>query len=167
MGHAGGGVVSEDITSTDLSGVGVVAIGRNEGDRLKRCLRSAVAATDRVVYVDSGSTDGSCDFARSLGVEVIDLDTSVPFTAARARNAGIARLTERWPDLAFVHVVDGDCEFAEGWFAHALAVVAGASADALALHLALGAQDNLRWIALLLPVHLALWATWRRSAAAA
>lgn len=100
--------------------MGVVAIGRNEGERLKRCLRSAIAATDRVVYVDSGSTDGSCDFARSLGVEVLDLDTSVPFTAARARNAGIARLTERWPDLAFVQVVDGDCEFAEGWIAHAL-----------------------------------------------
>lgn len=95
--------------------VGVVAIGRNEGDRLKRCLRSAIAATDRVVYVDSGSTDGSCDFARSLGVEVVDLDTSQPFTAARARNAGIERLNQAWPGLAFVQVVDGDCEFAENW----------------------------------------------------
>ena len=48
------------------------------------------------------------------------------------------------------------------WFVPALAVIAGAAAVALALHVALGAQDNLRWIALLLPVHLALWATWRR-----
>ena len=48
------------------------------------------------------------------------------------------------------------------WVVPALAVVAGAAAVALALHLVLGAQDNLRWIALLLPVHLALWATWRR-----
>lgn len=103
------------------SEIGVVAIGRNEGDRLKRCLRSATLATDRVVYVDSGSTDGSTDFARSMGVEVVDLDTSVPFTAARARNAGIARLTERWGGLAFVQVVDGDCEFAEGWIDDALA----------------------------------------------
>lgn len=96
--------------------VGVVAIGRNEGERLKRCLRSALDATDRVVYVDSGSTDDSCAFARSVGVEVVDLDTSVPFTAARARNAGIERLTERWTEVEYVQVVDGDCSFADGWF---------------------------------------------------
>ncbi|HCT44889.1 MAG TPA: glycosyl transferase, partial [Phycisphaerales bacterium] len=72
-----------------MTDVGVVAIGRNEGERLKRCLTSAVACTDRVVYVDSGSTDDSVEFAESIGVEVVDLDTSIPFTAARARNAGI------------------------------------------------------------------------------
>jgi GT2 family glycosyltransferase len=107
--------VNPDRSTPIQTAVGVVAIGRNEGDRLKRCLRSAMAATDRVVYVDSGSTDGSCEFARSLGVEVVDLDTTLPFTAARARNAGIERLSQVWPGLAFVQVVDGDCEFAESW----------------------------------------------------
>jgi hypothetical protein len=48
-----------------LSGLSV--IGRNEGDRLKSCLQSLVPACDRVVYVDSGSTDDSVTFARSLG----------------------------------------------------------------------------------------------------
>ena len=44
------------------------------------------------------------------------------------------------------------------WFAPALAVIAVAAALALLLHaLPLPAQDNLRWIALLLPVHAALW----------
>jgi glycosyltransferase involved in cell wall biosynthesis len=95
--------------------VGVVAIGRNEGDRLKRCLRSAKDQTDRVVYVDSGSTDDSVAFAQSIGVEVVDLDTSIPFTAARARNEGIARLVEKWGDIEYVHVLDGDCEFQSGW----------------------------------------------------
>lgn len=95
--------------------VGVVAIGRNEGERLKRCLRSAIACTDRVVYVDSGSTDGSVEFALSIGVEVVDLDTSIPFTAARARNAGIERLCEKWEGLRFVQVLDGDCELRDGW----------------------------------------------------
>lgn len=95
--------------------VGIVAIGRNEGDRLKRCLESSVAQTDQVVYVDSGSTDDSVAFAESIGVEVVNLDTSIPFTAARARNEGIARLVERWNDVEFVHVLDGDCEFQEGW----------------------------------------------------
>ncbi|MBL4697441.1 MAG: glycosyltransferase family 2 protein [Phycisphaerales bacterium] len=95
--------------------VGIVAIGRNEGDRLKRCLESAVAQTDRVVYVDSGSTDESVAFAESIGVEVVNLDTSIPFTAARARNEGVARLVERWDGVEYVHVLDGDCEFQEGW----------------------------------------------------
>ncbi len=95
--------------------VGVVAIGRNEGDRLKRCLNSAKAQTDQVVYVDSGSTDDSVAFAESIGVEVVNLDTSIPFTAARARNEGIARLIERWGDIEYVHVLDGDCEFQDGW----------------------------------------------------
>jgi GT2 family glycosyltransferase len=99
---------------------GVVAIGRNEGERLKRCLRSALAGTPRVVYVDSGSTDGSVEFARSVGVDVVALDVSRPFTAARARNAGIRRLVERWSEVEFLQVVDGDCEFEAGWFASAL-----------------------------------------------
>lgn len=95
--------------------VGVVAIGRNEGERLKRCLRSAIACTDRVVYVDSGSSDDSVEYARSIGVEVVDLDTSIPFTAARARNEGIERLTQRWDGLRYVQVLDGDCELRDGW----------------------------------------------------
>ena len=44
--------------------------------------RSSARATP-VVYVDSGSTDGSVELARSLGAEVVELDLSVPFTAAR------------------------------------------------------------------------------------
>lgn len=98
-----------------LQDVGVVAIGRNEGDRLKRCLRSAIACTDRVVYVDSGSSDDSVSFAQSIGVEVVDLDTSIPFTAARARNEGIARLLQKWDGLKYVQVLDGDCELRDGW----------------------------------------------------
>jgi len=98
-----------------MSVVGVVAIGRNEGERLVRCLESAKSSTDRIVYVDSGSTDDSVSFSESIGVEVVCLDTSIPFTAARARNEGIARLVERWPEVDAVHVIDGDCSFAEGW----------------------------------------------------
>jgi GT2 family glycosyltransferase len=105
------------------SDVGVVAIGRNEGERLKRCLRSAMDCTDRVVYVDSGSSDDSVEFAKSIGVEVVDLDTSIPFTAARARNEGIARLTEKWSGLRYVQVLDGDCELRDGWVQTAHAVL--------------------------------------------
>lgn len=95
--------------------IGVVVIGRNEGERLRRCLASVLAQSWQVVYVDSGSSDGSAELARDLGASVVDLDMSVPFTAARARNAGFDRLRERAPGLDLVQFVDGDCEMVSGW----------------------------------------------------
>lgn len=102
--------------------IGVVAIGRNEGDRLKHCLNSMLTETNLIVYVDSGSTDKSPELARSLGIETVELDLSVPFTAARARNAGFYRLLEMSPDLEFIQFVDGDCELIEGWLEQAIEV---------------------------------------------
>jgi GT2 family glycosyltransferase len=95
--------------------VGAVAIGRNEGERLKRCLRALTSQADAVVYVDSGSTDGSVEFARSIGVEVVSLDMTLPFTAARARNAGAERLMTIHAAARYIQFVDGDCELSEGW----------------------------------------------------
>lgn len=105
--------------------LGAVAIGRNEGDRLRACLESLVEEVEHVVYVDSGSTDDSVHLATSLGVEVVNLDMSIPFTAARARNAGWQRLRELSEDVAYVQFVDGDCEVVEGWLAVARATLAG------------------------------------------
>jgi len=93
----------------------VVAIGRNEGERLRRCLESVGKQAAAVVYVDSASTDGSVALARSLGVETVELDLSIPFTAARARNEGFRRLLEVCPQLRFVQFVDGDCEIVPAW----------------------------------------------------
>jgi glycosyltransferase involved in cell wall biosynthesis len=93
---------------------GVVAIGRNEGGRLRRCLES-VPAGAALVYVDSGSTDGSAQWARDYGAAVVELDMSIPFTAARARNAGFRRLKEIAPALQYVQFVDGDCELERDW----------------------------------------------------
>ena len=42
-----------------MSDIGIVAIGRNEGERLRRCLNSVIGRGLRVVYVDSNSTDDS------------------------------------------------------------------------------------------------------------
>lgn len=95
--------------------IGVVAIGRNEGQRLRVCLESALRATPLVVYVDSGSTDDSVHLARSLGAAVVQLDLSIPFTAARARNAGFDQLLRIAPDLDAIQFVDGDCEIVQGW----------------------------------------------------
>lgn len=66
-----------------MSDLGIVAIGRNEGERLRRCLNSLVGRGLPVVYVDSNSTDQSVELARSLGAVVVELNLSVPFTAAR------------------------------------------------------------------------------------
>jgi GT2 family glycosyltransferase len=103
--------------------MGIVAIGRNEGERLARCLDSVTGHGYPVVYVDSGSTDGSVALAREKGAEVVELDLSTPFTAARARNTGLARLIEMHPAMPYVHFIDGDCEVAPGWLDAALAKI--------------------------------------------
>ncbi len=114
--------------------VGVVAIGRNEGERLKRCLTSVQATGAPCVYVDSQSDDNSIEIARASGADVVELDISGGFTAAKARNAGFRQLIAANPDLSYVQFIDGDCELVAGWLetavdwltAHsAVAVVAG------------------------------------------
>ena len=110
-----------------LSQLGIVAIGRNEGERFVRCVESLVreAPGCTIIYVDSGSTDGSVEFARGKGVEVVQLDMSRPFTAARARNAGLERLLEVSPSVQFVQFIDGDCEVIAGWLEAGVGALAG------------------------------------------
>ena len=95
--------------------LGAVVIGRNEGERLRRCLASVRPTVPATVYVDSGSNDGSSQMAVEMGADVIDLDMSRPFTAARARNEGFRELLLRHPSVEFVQFVDGDCEIVAGW----------------------------------------------------
>ncbi|MDQ1847033.1 glycosyltransferase [Gemmobacter fulvus] len=103
------------VAQADL--VDAVVIGRNEGARLLAGLAALQGQVRRIVYVDSGSADGSPAAAAALGAEVVALDMSVPFTAARARNAGLARLAADPPDL--VQFLDGDCEVQPGWIGQA------------------------------------------------
>lgn len=104
--------------SDQQSMIGVVAIGRNEGDRLKRCLRS-IPTHVPIVYVDSASTDDSVAFARSREATVVELDMWKPFSAARARNEGFGALLSTNPHVAFVQFVDGDCESEPDWLGRA------------------------------------------------
>ncbi|MHA7872532.1 MAG: glycosyltransferase family 2 protein [Hyphococcus sp.] len=105
--------------------VGFVAIGRNEGERLRRCLLSLKQQSDRIVYVDSGSDDDSVAFAHGAGAIVVNLSTDEPFTAARARNAGFKALQARWPQTQYVVFIDGDCELAEAFPSAALSAFDG------------------------------------------
>lgn len=107
--------VDKSTPSPAVCVVGAVAIGRNEGERLRRCLESLSGQGLALVYVDSGSRDGSVDLARRLGVETVDLDMSRPFSAARARNEGFDRLLSVAPGVRYVQFVDGDCEVVGGW----------------------------------------------------
>jgi glycosyltransferase involved in cell wall biosynthesis len=95
--------------------IAVVVIGRNEGERLRRCLDSLVEAKARIVYVDSGSTDRSVELATSRGVHVEHLDMTRPFSAARARNQGFSAVQRVFADAKYVQFVDGDCEVVAGW----------------------------------------------------
>jgi GT2 family glycosyltransferase len=101
--------------------LGIVIIGRNEGDRLDRCIRSVATGGVPVVYADSGSKDQSRERARALGAEVVDV--TPPYTAAGGRNAGFARLLERHPDVDVVQFLDGDTEVVAGWLDHALTIL--------------------------------------------
>lgn len=94
---------------------GVVVIGRNEGERLKNCFESLAGARGRIVYVDSGSTDGSLDYAESKDVVTVALDMRKPFSAARARNEGYRKLRELLPSVDYVQFVDGDCTIDSMW----------------------------------------------------
>ncbi len=102
-----------------MTRVGAVVIGRNEGKRLERCLTSLAPQVAHLVYVDSGSQDDSVGFARSVGAEVVELDTTTPFTAARARNLGFETVIKT-PGIEFVQFIDGDCGVDPGWIKKAV-----------------------------------------------
>lgn len=110
------------LANSGLDRVGVVAIGRNEGERLRRCLASVGQGLHRV-YVDSASSDDSVAMARAMGVEVVELATPPALSAARGRNAGMTQLIAAVPDLRYIQFVDGDCEVQPGWIAAAVAAL--------------------------------------------
>ena len=82
--------------------VSVVIIGRNEGERLVRCLASVKPLGAELIYVDSSSTDGSPERAAALGARVLRVQPERP-SAAVGRNAGW-----RAARGEFVLFLDGD-----------------------------------------------------------
>ncbi len=92
---------------SETPGLSVVIIGRNEGVRLHRCIRSVhtMVRPDleiEIIYVDSASIDNSVRVARALGADAIVVDPVRP-TAAIGRNAGWRKA--RSPLILFL---DGD-----------------------------------------------------------
>lgn len=59
------------MTTAAKPSITVIILTYNEEIHMERCLRSAAALAQRVVVVDSFSTDGTVDLARMLGAEVV------------------------------------------------------------------------------------------------
>jgi cellulose synthase/poly-beta-1,6-N-acetylglucosamine synthase-like glycosyltransferase len=99
--------------------VSVVIIGRNEGERLQRCIASVQQAhwgslNYDIWYVDSRSTDDSLARAQALGVQTLVLPSG-PMCAAKARNLGWEEA-----DGEFILFLDGDTELHPDFVNHAL-----------------------------------------------
>lgn len=113
------GTTEPSLFPSTLPGLSIVIIGRNEGDRLERCILTAQAVEgwkpNEILYVDSGSTDGSPERALRLGATVLPLPAGA-FTAARARNLGWRHATGE-----YVLFLDGDTILNSGFALQALA----------------------------------------------
>jgi glycosyltransferase involved in cell wall biosynthesis len=103
---ADSGQILGEAVNNDSPALSIVVIGRNEGQRLARCLESIRAirgfAKLQLIYADSASTDGSPEVAAQFGAEVIVVHRERP-TAAIGRNAGWRRATQEC-----VLFLDGD-----------------------------------------------------------
>lgn len=53
--------------------------------------------------------------AKANGVETVELDGRLPFSAARARNEGFQRLMQLHPGIDYVQFLDGDCTLNPDW----------------------------------------------------
>ncbi len=114
----------------DMPTLSVVVIGRNEGERLRRCLDSIadmepVGGGFEVIYVDSCSTDTSVEIALSFGARVLRLEGGRP-SAARARNKGWRVAKANW-----ILFLDGDTILDSAFPRLAMEAAVGSSAAAV------------------------------------
>jgi len=125
LGDAPLGRLSKESIYFDTTGeqptLSVVVIGRNEGARLVRCLESIDEMsplkdpTIEVIYVDSGSTDGSLERAAQFKVKIERLESANPCAAA-GRNQG-------WhaAKAPLVFFLDGDTVLERNFVAESIA----------------------------------------------
>jgi hypothetical protein len=90
------------IMADSVARIGAVCIGPQRGRPAAALPRLARGLPGRLVYVDSASTDGSVAAAREAGRRGGHARHGRPFTAARARAEGFARLEALAPALEYV-----------------------------------------------------------------
>jgi glycosyltransferase involved in cell wall biosynthesis len=78
--------------------LGLFMMVRDEAQTIKGCLSDILDLFDDAVIVDTGSTDGTPDLLRSLGVEPVfdELDAGRCYSHADVRNRGFSRLRSPW-----------------------------------------------------------------------
>lgn len=108
------------MTALNPEQIAVIIIGRNEGERLEEAFLSVKKMNVKMIYVDSASTDGSIDIAKAHQVPFIELTQDRPLNAARSRNAGFDWVLENYPDIQFIHLLDGDCTLDPNWLSAAI-----------------------------------------------
>ena len=82
------------MTTTPTTRLALVMIARDEAAGIGRALQSARPHVDRMIVLDTGSTDGTQDIAASLGAEVSTFTWCDDFAAAR--NASLALSDADW-----------------------------------------------------------------------
>ena len=99
-------------------------IVRNEALVLDRCLSSLAGAVDKIVVVDTGSTDATPEIAVSFGARVCRYEWRNDFSAAR--NVALAAASCEW-----ILTIDADEYLDEGAQAQVRAVVERTDADGI------------------------------------
>lgn len=82
-------------------------IARNEEKNLPRSLESVKGVVDELIVVDTGSTDGTIDAARSIGAKVLETEWADDFSTPR--NLALEHATGDW-----IVFLDADEYFPEG-----------------------------------------------------
>lgn len=90
--------------------IGIVEMGRNEGERLHGCFESLKHFNNPIIYVDSGSTDNNLYLARIYCKDDTRLDMNRPFSTAWARNTGQQRLLDLYTPPSYIHFIEGGYE---------------------------------------------------------
>lgn len=100
--------------------VSIVIIGRNEGDRLVKCIQSAQnleypSEKKEIIYVDSCSSDGSTESAKKLGIEKVYILEQEKTCAAMGRNLGLQHA-----DGELILFLDGDTQISSDFLTTAV-----------------------------------------------
>ena len=74
--------------------ISLCMIVRDEESMLPRCLEAVAGHVDEIVIVDTGSTDGTIEIARSFGATVVEAEWTGDFAAAR--NISFEAATSDW-----------------------------------------------------------------------